>query len=149
MVLSLVIPNNLVLTMSSLRTTLSERWTQDLETRHYYVLCTLFPLPGYLDDQHSEFLESWMAYLISQNFLTSSCSTTIGKGALLKEEYTTIESHTLLMDINNFMYLTQSNFTEDTPNQILHMLSTLVLWLKSFYTTIGQYPTLFDFLAIT
>ena len=47
------------------------------------------------------------------------------------------------------MYLTQPNFSEDSPNQILHMLSTLILWLKTFYTTIGQYPTLYDFLAIT
>ena len=37
---------------------------------------------------------------------------------------------------------------EDTPNQILYMLSTLILWLKTFYTTVGQYPTLYDFLAI-
>ena len=28
-------------------------------------------------------------------------------------------------------------------------MSTLLLWLKTFYTTIGQYPTLYDFLAIT
>ena len=28
-------------------------------------------------------------------------------------------------------------------------MSTLLLWLKIFYTTIGQYPTLYDFLAIT
>ena len=54
----------------------------------------------------------------------------------------------LLKDIENFLYLTQLKFMEDTPNQILHMLSTLILWLKSFYTTIGQYPTLYDFLAI-
>ena len=64
MVLSLAIPNNLVLTMSSLiGATLATRMMQNLETLHYYVLHTLFPLPGYLDDQHSEFLQSWMAYL--------------------------------------------------------------------------------------
>ena len=28
-------------------------------------------------------------------------------------------------------------------------MSTLILWLKSFYTTIGQYPTLYDYLDIT
>ena len=28
-------------------------------------------------------------------------------------------------------------------------MSTLLLWSKRFYTTIGQYPTLYDFLAIT
>ena len=46
------------------------------------------------------------------------------------------------------MYLTQPYFLEDTPNQILHILSTLLLWAKTFYTTISQYPTLYDFLAI-
>ena len=29
------------------------------------------------------------------------------------------------------------------------MLYTLVLWLKTFYNTIVQYPTPYDFLAIT
>ena len=49
MVLSLAIPNNLVLTMSSpIGTTLATRRMQTLETLHYYVLCTLIPLPGYL-----------------------------------------------------------------------------------------------------
>ena len=37
--------------------------SQNLETLQYYVLCTLFPLLGYLDDECSEFLESSMAYL--------------------------------------------------------------------------------------
>ena len=27
-------------------------------------------------------------------------------------------------------------------------MSTLILWLKTFYTTIGQYPTLYNYLAI-
>ena len=64
MVLSLAIPNNLVLTMSSLiGTTLATRRMQNIETLHYYVLCTLFPLLGYPDDQHGEFLKSLMAYL--------------------------------------------------------------------------------------
>ena len=79
--------------------------------------------------------------------LTEYC-TTIGNTTLLKKECTTIENFTLLNDIN-FMYLTQSYFSEDTPIQILHMLSTLILWLKTFYTTIRQYPTPYDFLAIT
>ena len=56
---------------------------------------------------------------------------------------------TLLWDIENFMYLTQLYFSEDTPNQILHILSTLLLWSKSFYTTIGQYPSLYNFVSIT
>ena len=59
-----------------------------------------------------------------------------------------MEIHTPLKDINNLMYHTEPNFLEDTPNQILHMLSRLILWLKRSYTTIGQHPTLYDFLAI-
>ena len=50
--------------MSSLiGTTLTARRMQNLETLHCYVLQTLFPLPGYLDDQCGEFLELWMATL--------------------------------------------------------------------------------------
>ena len=45
--------------------------------------------------------------------------TTIVNFTLHKEEYNTIENHTLLKDINNLMYHTQLNFLEDTPNQIL------------------------------
>ena len=49
--------------MSSLTgTTLATRRRQTLETLHYYMLHTLFPLPGYLDDQHGEFLKIWMDY---------------------------------------------------------------------------------------
>ena len=43
---------------SQIGTTLAKRMTQNLETLHYIVLSTLFALLGYLDDQHSEFLES-------------------------------------------------------------------------------------------
>ena len=57
--------------------------------------------------------------------------TTIGTSTILKEEYNTIEYCTLLKDISNLMYHTQLNFLEDTPNQILHMLSTLILWSKA------------------
>ena len=28
-------------------------------------------------------------------------------------------------------------------------MTTLILWSKTFYTTTGQYPTLYDLLAIT
>ena len=50
--------------MSSLiGTTLAKRRMQYLETLHYYVLCTLFLLLGYLDDRCSEFIELWMANL--------------------------------------------------------------------------------------
>ena len=113
------------------------------------MLSTLFQLPGYLDDQCGEFLESWMAYLELKEFPDLiKFYTTIGYGILLKEEFTTIKECTQLKDIENFMYLTKLYFKEDTPNQILHILSTLLLWSKSLYTTIGQYPTLYDFLAI-
>ena len=109
----------------------------------YTLLCVKYtiPLPVHLDDQHGEFLESWMAY---QEFdeLPDLIKyyTTIGNGTLLKEEYTTIKECTLLKDIKHFLYLTQSYFLDDTPNQSLHLMSTLILWLKTFYTTIGQYP---------
>ena len=151
MVLSLAIFNNLVLTMSSeIRNTLAKRRMQKLENLHYYVLHTLFPLPVHLDDQCGEFLESWMAYLEFDEFPDLiEYYTTIGNGTFLKEEYTTIKECTLLKDIEHFMYLTQSYFFDDTPNQILHIMSTLLLWSKTFYTTIGQYPTLYDFLATT
>ena len=68
-VLSLAIFNNLVLTMSSrIGKTLAKRRTQKLENLHFYVLSTLFPLPVHLDNQCSEFLESWMAYLELDEF---------------------------------------------------------------------------------
>ena len=69
LVLSLAIPNNLVLTMSSIIGTIlaTTRTIQNLETLQYYVLCTPFPLLGHLDDQCSEFLESWMAYWLILN----------------------------------------------------------------------------------
>ena len=114
------------------------------------MLHTLFPLPGYLDDQCGEFLKSWMAYLDFVEFPNLiKYYTTTGNGTILKEEYNTNENCTLLNEIDDFMYLTQPYFSEDPPNQILHILSTLIVWSESFYTTIGQYPTLYDFLAIT
>ena len=88
---------------------------------------TLFPLLGHLGDQHSKFLELWMTDLDFAEFHNLiEYYTTTGDGTLLKEEYTTIENHTLLKGINSLMYHTQPNF-KDTPNQILHMLSTLIL----------------------
>ena len=92
---------------------------------------------------------SWMAYQEFDKFPDLiKYYTTIGNGTLLKDEYTTIKECTLLKDIEHFLYLTQSNFSNHTPNQILHLMSTLILWSKKFYTTNGQYPTLFDYLAI-
>ena len=150
MVLSLAMLNNLVLTMSSqIGNTLAKRRTQKLENIHYYVLSTLFPLPVHLDNQRSEFLESQMAYQEFNKFPDLiEYYTTIGNGTILKEKYTTIKECKLLKDIKHFLYLTQSYFSDDTPNQILHLMSTLILWLITFYTTIGQYPTLYDYLAI-
>ena len=150
MVLSLAILNNLVLTMlSQIGNTLAKRRMQKLENLHYYVLGTLFPLSVHLDDQCGEFLKSWMAYQEFDEFPNLiEYITTIGNGTLLKEEYTTIKECTLLKDNEHFLYLTQSYFLDDTPNQILHLMSTLILWLKTLYTTIGQYPMLYDYLTI-
>ena len=64
----------------------------------------------------------------------------------LNEYYTTIGKSTLAKDL---VYITQMNFQEETPYQIMHILSTLLLWLKNFYTAIHQYPTLYNFLAIS
>ena len=77
--LSLTIFNNLVLTMSSqIRKTLAKRRMPNLENLQYYVLSTLFPLPVHLDDQCSEFLKSWMAYLEFDRFPDLiECYTTI------------------------------------------------------------------------
>ena len=151
MVLSLAIFNNLVLTMSSqIGKTLAKRKMQKLENLHYYVLSTLFPLPVHLDNQHSEFLESWMAFLEFDEFPDLiKYYTSIVIGTLLKQNYTTIKECTLLKDIEHFMYLTQSYFSDNTPNQIVHIMRTLLLWSKNFYTTIGPDSTLYDFLAIT
>ena len=61
------------------------------------MLTTLFPLLGHLDDQCSEFLKSWMAYLDFEEFPDLiKYYTTIGNGTLLMEEYTTIKECTLL-----------------------------------------------------
>ena len=121
MVLSQAILNNLVLAMSSqIGNTLAKRWTQKLENLHYYVLSTLFPLLVHLDDQHSEFLEFWLAYQEFDEFpILIEYYTTIGNGTLLKQKYTTIKECTILKDIEHFLYLTQSYFSNDTPNQIL------------------------------
>ena len=71
---------------------------QKLETLHYYVLTTMFPLPGHLEDQCSEFLKSCMAYLEFDEFPNLiKYYTTIGNGTLLKQKYTTIKECTLLL----------------------------------------------------
>ena len=107
------------------------------------------PLPGHLDDQCSEFLEPWMAYLEFNKFPNLiEYYTTIGNGTGLKQKYTTIKESTLLKDIEHFMYLTQPYFWDNTPNQILHIMSTLLL-VEKFLHYYWSYPTLYDFLAIT
>ena len=134
---------------SQIGNTLAKRRMQKLENLHYYMLGTLFTLPIHLDDRCGEFLESWMAYQELDEFPDLiEYYTTIGNGTLLKEEYTTIKECTLLKDIEHFLYLTQLYFSDDTPNQILHLMGKLILWSKTFFTTIGQYPTLYDYLAI-
>ena len=132
MVLSLAIFNNLVLTMSSqIGKTLVKRRMQKLGNLHYYVLSTLFPLLVHLDDKHGEFLKSWMAYLEYDKFSNLiEYYTTIGNCTLLKEEYTTIKECTLLNDIEHFLYHTHSYFLDNTPNQILSLMSILLLRLK-------------------
>ena len=88
------------------------------------MLSTLFPLLVHLEDQCGEFLKSWMAYQDFKEFPNLiKYYTTIGNGTLLKQKCTTIKECTLLKEIK-------------------------LLWSKNFYTTIGQYPTLYDFLAI-
>ena len=77
-----------------------------------------------------------MAYLEFKDII--EYYTTTVTSTQLKEEYNTMENCTLLKDIDNFMYLTQLYFLEDTPNQIQYILRTLLLWLKTFYTTISQ-----------
>ena len=109
----------------------------------------ILSLLGHLEDQCGEFLKSWMAYLEFKEFPDLiEYYTTIGNGTLLKDQYTTIKECTLLKDIEHFMYLTQLYSLDNTPNQILHIMSTLLSWSKNFYTANGQYPTLYDFLAI-
>ena len=132
-VLSLDIFKNLVLTMSiQIGKTLAKRRMQNLENLHYYVLSTLFPLPVHLGDQCGEFLKFWMAYLEFDKFADLiEYYTTIGNSTIHKHKYTTIKECTLLKDIEHFMYLTQSYFLDDTPNQILHIMSTLLLWSKN------------------
>ena len=72
---------------SQIGNTLAKRRMQKLENLHYYVLHTLFPLLVHLDDQCSEFLESWMVYLEFEEFPDLiEYYTTIGNGTLLKEE---------------------------------------------------------------
>ena len=86
--------------------TLGTRRTQNLENLHYYVWSTQFPLPVHLDDQHGEFLESWMAYLESYEFPNLiEYYTTIDNCTLLEEEYNTIKEYTLLKDIKLTFYV--------------------------------------------
>ena len=92
------------------------------------MLCTLFLLLSYPDDQCSEFLQSWIDFAEFPNLI--KYYTSIGNSTLFKKEYNSIENCALLKDIDNLMYQTQLNFSDDTPNQILRMLSTQILWSK-------------------
>ena len=66
-------------------TTLARGRMQTLETLHCYVLHTLFPLPGYIDAQCSDFLKLWMDSISFGKFsdLIKYC-TTIGNSTLIK-----------------------------------------------------------------
>ena len=93
-----------------------------MKTRDPIVLCVNYTVstPGVPpEDQHDEFLKSWMDYLDFKEFPNLiEYYTTIGNGTLLKEEYTTIKDCKLLEDMKHFMYLTQLYFLDNTPNQI-------------------------------
>ena len=86
-----------------------------------------------------------MAYLDFEEFPDLiKYHTTIINGRLLKEEYTAIKECTLLKDIKHFMYHTQPYFLDNTPNQILYIMSTLLSWSKflHYYWSIS-YPIQF------
>ena len=83
---------------------------QKLENLHYYVLSTQFPLLVHLDDQCSEFLKSWMAYLEFNEFPGFiEYYTTIGNGTLLRKS--TLQS-------KNVQYLRILNTLCKLPNHI-------------------------------
>ena len=71
-----------------------------MKTRDPIVLCVSYTVstPGVPpEDQHDEFLKSWMDYLDFKEFPNLiEYYTTIGNGTLLKEEYTTIKDCELL-----------------------------------------------------
>ena len=75
--------------------------------------------------------------------------TAVGNRTLIKEEYTAIKESTLLNDIKIFYvpYPTVFQGGHSQPNPAHIVYTTIVV--KNFYTTIGQYPTLYNFLAIT
>ena len=74
---------------------------QTLETLLYYVLCTLFLLPCYLDEQCGEFLKLWLDYHGFGELCDLIKSyTTIVNDTQLKDEFTTIGNFTLLKDLN-------------------------------------------------
>ena len=52
--------------------------------------------------------------------------------------YITIGNFTLLQNFDYLVHITQLIFLEETLYQIMHMLSTLLLWSKNFYTTIAN-----------
>ena len=130
---------------SQIGKTLAKRRMQKLENLHYYVLSTLFPLLVHLDDQHDEFLESWMAYLEFNEFPDLiKYYTTIGIGTLLKEKCTTIKECTLLEDIDHFMYLTQSYFLDNTSNQsYTNEYTTIMVKRILHYYRSTSYPNQF------
>ena len=72
-----------------------------------------------------------MAYLDFEDFPDLiKYYTTIGNSTLLNEEYTTTHNCILLNDLDDLTYLTKLNFLEYTPNQIIQLLSILILCQK-------------------
>ena len=67
----------------------------------------------------------------------------------LIEYYTTTGSSTLDKDLHYLELVRQLNFQEKMPYKIMYLVSTIILWLKDFYTACGQYLTLYNFLAIS
>ena len=73
-----------------------------------------------------------MAYLDFEEFPdVIEYHTTIINGTILNKEYSTIKECTLLKDIKHFTYHTQPYFLDNTLNQILYIMSTLLSWSKN------------------
>ena len=106
-------------------------YKKDMKPRNstHYVLSTLVPLLGYLYDQCSEFLESWMAYHEFKEFpdLIKYYTTTVNC-TLLKEECTAMENCTLLRDIKILCTLPNHISWKILPTKFYTLNTTLLLW---------------------
>ena len=100
----------------------SQPFSAGIVSFHFWVI--------YMTNAVNSLSHGWLILKLEEFPILIKYYTNIDNGTLLKEEYTTIKEYTLLKDVRNFMYLTQPYFMEDTPNQIIHILSTLLLWSK-------------------